>query len=128
METWHINGTGRSPEIDFNFRENRFLISGESYPEEGADFFNPLLMALATHFQGLKGGIVAFDFQMIYYNSVTARFLIQLFGLLESTARRGVQVEVYWHHAADDDNMQEMGEEFGLDLEAATFRMCPENG
>ena len=32
-------------------------------------------------------------------------------------------VHVVWIHEADDDNMEEMGEEFGEDLEHATFEL-----
>ncbi|MBF0614538.1 MAG: DUF1987 domain-containing protein [Magnetococcales bacterium] len=126
METIRIHATDRSPEIEFHFAENRFLISGESYPEDGPLFFTPLLASLATHVQQMSAGSLTFDLRLIYYNSVTARFLVQLFSLLDSSAKRGVQVQIYWHYASDDDNMQEMGEEFGEELEAATFHMCPE--
>lgn len=48
--------------------------------------------------------------------------------LLEETAGNGNKVHVTWAFDPEDDNMEEMGEEFGEDLEDATFEMLPQEG
>ncbi|MBF0189333.1 MAG: DUF1987 family protein, partial [Magnetococcales bacterium] len=53
------------------------------------------------------------------------KVVMRLFELLEETAENGVSVTVNWVYEEDDDNMEELGEEFGEDLETATFNMCP---
>ncbi len=46
-----------------------------------------------------------------------------LFDSLDETAGNGNDVTVIWVHEIDDDNMEEMGEEFGEDLEHAKFEL-----
>lgn len=127
METIKIDRTDRTPEIDFNFSTNRFALRGESYPEDVPTFFGPHISALEKHLKGMSDGQVEFNFELIYFNSTSAKVVMKLFDMLEETAANGVAVVINWHYQADDDNMQELGEEFGEDLSAATFRMCPNN-
>lgn len=128
MENIKIGRTDRSPEIDFNFSDNKFAIRGESYPEDVPSFFGPPISALERHLKEMSGGSVEFNFELIYFNSTSAKVVMRLFDLLEATAKQGVEVVVNWHFLTDDDNMQELGEEFSEDLEAATFNMCARNG
>ena len=44
-----------------------------------------------------------------------------LFEILDEAAANGNDVHITWVHKEDDDNMEEMGEEFGDDLENAKF-------
>ncbi|MBF0611425.1 MAG: DUF1987 domain-containing protein [Magnetococcales bacterium] len=125
MDNIKIARSERTPEIDFDFAANRFALRGESYPEDVPAFFGPPISSLETHLKGLTDGQVEFNFEMIYFNSTSAKVVMKLFDLLESVAGNGVAVVINWHFQADDDNMQELGEEFGEDLSAATFNMCP---
>ena len=123
MENISIKSTDRSPEIDFNFDTNTFVVRGESYPEDVTEFYGGVLKALESHLSGLEGATVSFSFELIYFNSSSAKILMSLFDLLEETAEAGNTVNIVWVHEADDDNMEELGEEFGEDLEAANFKM-----
>ncbi|MBF0460540.1 MAG: DUF1987 domain-containing protein [Magnetococcales bacterium] len=125
MENIRIERTDRTPEVNFDFTDNRFALRGESYPEDVPAFFGPPFSALEHHLKGLQTGQVTFSFEMIYFNSTSAKVVMKLLGLLEETAGRGVAVTVNWCFKADDDNMRELGEEFGEDMETATFHMCP---
>ncbi|MBF0293865.1 MAG: DUF1987 domain-containing protein [Magnetococcales bacterium] len=124
MENIKIDATERTPAIDFNFADNRFSLRGESYPEDVPTFFGPALSALESHLRALQAGYVEFDFELIYFNSTSAKVVMKLFDLLEKTAGQGVAVTVNWRFAEDDDNMKELGEEFGEELQEATFNMC----
>ena len=121
MENIKIEATDRSPEIDFDFAANTFLVRGESYPEDVSAFFGSLIGRLEEHLAGLDGASVHFTFELIYFNSSTAKVLMGLFDALDDTAKSGNDVLVSWVYEAGDDNMEEMGEEFGEDLESARF-------
>ncbi|HAT49414.1 MAG: DUF1987 domain-containing protein [Nitrospirae bacterium] len=125
MDSMRIDRTERSPEVDFNFGNNVFSLRGESYPEDVPAFFGPYISALETHLGGLNSGNVAFNFEMTYFNSTSAKVVMKLFDLLEKTAEKGVAVTVNWLFDAEDDNMEELGEEFGEDLKIATFNLVP---
>ena len=121
MEKLSIDATERSPEINFDFAANTFLIKGESYPEDVTAFYGPIMEKLEPHLRGQDGAEITFTFDLVYFNSSTAKILMGLFDLFEDVAGDGNSVTVVWQFEADDDNMQELGEEFGEDLEAATF-------
>lgn len=121
MENIKIAATDRSPEIDFDFENNVYLVKGESYPEDVTAFFGPVMGQLEERLGGLDGASVRFTFELIYFNSSTAKVLMSLFDALDDTAKRGNDVVVTWVFEAGDDNMEEMGEEFGEDLEVAKF-------
>ncbi|MBF0426564.1 MAG: DUF1987 domain-containing protein [Magnetococcales bacterium] len=127
MEAIRLEPTKRTPGIDFDFAANSFFIHGESYPEDVNKFFGPLIEKLEAHLRGLKGARVGFRFDLVYFNSTTAKILMGLFELLEETAKAGNQVTVTWEYAADDSNMEELGEEFAEDLEHAQFNMAPKD-
>jgi hypothetical protein len=123
MEHIKIEATDRSPEIDFNFDANVFTIRGESYPEDVTAFYGEIIDNLESHLEGLEGGTVEFNFELIYFNSSTAKVLMGLFDTLEETAEGAVDVVVNWYYDEEDDTMEELGEEFAEDLEHATFNM-----
>jgi hypothetical protein len=122
-ENIKIDGAERSPEIDFDFEANTFHLKGESYPEDITAFYGQVIDTLEEHLAGLKGATVRFTFELIYFNSSTAKVLMGLFDSLDETAGNGNDVTVIWVHESDDDNMEEMGEEFGEDLEHAKFEL-----
>ncbi|NDV22043.1 DUF1987 domain-containing protein [Desulfovibrio sp. JC022] len=125
MENIKIEATERSPELDLNFKMNSFRIKGESYPEDVTEFYGGVLKTLESYFEELEGQTVNFGFELIYFNSSSAKVLMSLFDMLEEAAEEGNTVNVEWVYVSDDDNMEELGEEFGEDLEAANFIMKP---
>ncbi|MBF0194204.1 MAG: DUF1987 domain-containing protein [Magnetococcales bacterium] len=126
MDNIHIEATERSPEINFNFQDNVYLIKGESYPEDVPAFFGPNINQLKDHLADMDSGKVTFNFELIYFNSTSAKVIMQLFDLLEDSADNGVDVTVNWIFESDDDNMEELGEEFGEDLESVKFNLVPQ--
>ena len=123
MDNIKIEATDRSPEIDFDFGQNAFAIRGESYPEDVASFFGPVIGQLEEHLSSLDGGEVRFDFELIYFNSSSAKVLMGLFDNLDETAGGGVSVTINWYYDEEDDTMEELGQEFAEDLENATFNL-----
>jgi limonene-1,2-epoxide hydrolase len=65
---------------------------------------------------------ITFNFELIYFNSSSAKVLMDIFDVLEEAAENN-QVTVNWIYESDDDNIEELGEEFGEDLDAANFNM-----
>ena len=122
-ENIKIDGSERSPEIEFNFDTNSFHMKGESYPEDIAAFYGEIITSFKTHLSELEGKTVQFTFELIYFNSSTAKVLMGLFETLDETAGNGNAVTITWVHEEDDDNMEEMGEDFGEDLEHAKFEL-----
>ncbi len=123
MDPIKIEASERSPEIDFDFAANRYVVRGESYPEDVSAFYGDVLDKLEEHLDGVSDGDVEFTFELIYFNSSTAKVLMSLFETLDECAENGATVKVIWKYDEDDDNMLELGEEFAEDLEHASFEL-----
>ena len=125
MEKIIIKPGERTPYVEFDFPKGYLLMRGESYPEDAAAFFGPLLQSLREFIGGLDGGAVVMDLEMSYFNSSSAKALMNLFLLLEKAAQEGVSVTINWRYHEGDDTIQESGEDFAEDFEKAVFNLCP---
>jgi hypothetical protein len=123
MQNLDIPATARTPAVTFDFAQHRLKIKGESYPEDVTEFYGPVFTALDTYLGGLGQGTCRFDFELIYINSSSAKAIMMLMDKLDLAASKGAAVEVYWYYDKEDDTMQELGEEFGEDLENAKFHL-----
>ncbi|WPL17280.1 hypothetical protein Thiowin_02276 [Thiorhodovibrio winogradskyi] len=127
MDTIHREATERSPELRFDFANHRFSLAGESYPEDAAAFFGPPIKAMADYLQSLSetSEPVVLELRMRYFNSSSAKALMNIFQLLERAAARGVPTHVRWLYDPEDDAMEEFGEDFAEDFEHGRFEMVP---
>jgi hypothetical protein len=123
MPNFKIASTDRSPEVDFNFERNILRLKGESYPEDTAAFYGPVFSALDDYLVRLGEGACSFEFELIYFNSSSAKVIMSLLEKLDRAASDGASVIINWHYDEEDDTMLELGEEFGEDIEHAEFRL-----
>jgi hypothetical protein len=123
MQNLDIPATVRTPAVLFDFAQHHLKIKGESYPEDVTEFYGPVFTALDAYLANLGLGTCRFDFELIYINSSSAKAIMMLMDKLDLAASKGAAVEVYWYYDKEDDTMQELGEEFGEDLENAKFHL-----
>lgn len=123
MQNLVISGTARTPEVSFDFAAHHLRLVGESYPEDVTEFYNPVFAALDQYLQALGPGKCRVDFELIYLNSSSAKAIMMLMDKLEAAAAGGASIDVFWFYDKEDDNMQELGEEFGEDLTNAAFHL-----
>jgi len=93
------------------------------FREDAREFFEPLMAKLDDHFAAMGDGQVTFTFSMRYFNSTAARVLLHLMDSLDAAAGRGRDINIVWCHEADDEDIEEQGEEMAEDLEHASFTM-----
>jgi hypothetical protein len=118
-----IEATSRTPAVSFDFAGHRLKIAGESYPEDVTEFYGPVFAALDAYLGQLGGGSCHVDFELIYLNSSSAKAVMMLMDKLDAAAKKGASVDIHWFYDTEDDTMQELGEEFGEDLESAKFHL-----
>jgi len=127
-EVLRIAATERSPEIELDVDHGRLGLRGESYPEDASSVYAPVFSALQQAVERAgPHGIVA-EFELIYFNSSSAKALMNMFLLLEKAATRGIPVTVRWRYAAEDETMREFGEDFSEDLAHVVFELVPTGG
>ncbi len=123
MENLFIPAMERSPEVDFRFQEHRLSLRGEAYPEDAAAFFGPLLLQLKRYCATLQGEDLLVEFQLDYFNTSSAKALMNMIRMLDQAVCAGARVTLRWYFQKDDEVMREFGEDFALELEHVPFQL-----
>ena len=106
MEKWTIDATDRSPLVLLDRQESFLRIEGRSYPEEGMDFFDPIIVRFKT-LENSENPIRTIHIRLEYYNSATSKALSELFQSLLIAKRAGHDVKIVWEYEEEDDGIQE---------------------
>jgi hypothetical protein len=125
MEAFVREQTKSTPWIRLDPQEHILEIKGESYPENSASFYSPMLEWLENYLKELDGAQVRVEMELIYFNSSSSKVLMNFFDMLEDAARRGVDAVVNWRYHEDNDTALECGEEFQEDMEYVKFHLVP---
>lgn len=117
MNPLHIPATASSPEVDFRFDAHELLLRGESFPENAAAFYGPVIAAL-REFLALPDAdrTLVVQVALTYFNSSSTKMLFTLFDLLDKAASAGRRVRLDWLHDSEDDTIREFGEELMADF------------
>jgi len=110
----------RTPQVELT--PTSCLIRGECYPENISEWSDPVLEALEECL-GSDETEFKVDIELYYFNSSSAKFLFDFFEFLEESAEGGKAITINWRYRAEDDTMQEAGEDFQEDMEACIYNM-----
>ena len=120
MNALLIDPSDFSPKVVFDPVKNLFEISGESRPENTSKFYVPLLDWL-TQYQSVlyweKDKVAnippkVFEFKFDYFNSTSAKFIMDVLMQLDKMAQEGYPIKAKWFYDKRDEDMKESGEEF----------------
>lgn len=123
MEQLIIEATKSSPKIHFNADENFLSISGESYPENTAAFYQPVLDWVQRYLQLEAERTITLDIELLYFNSSSSKVLSDIFEKFEHSVEGNNMVVVNWRYHCENDMALEYGEEFQEDFEKITFNL-----
>ncbi|MCU1759904.1 DUF1987 domain-containing protein [Pseudomonas sp. 14P_8.1_Bac3] len=121
MDNFYIHATATSPEVDFRFDQNLLSIKGESYPENAAAFYAPILQQLRSFLESRNDATITTNIALAYFNSSSTKMLFSFFDALDQSAQAGNRIEVNWYHDEEDETIFEFGEELKADFEAIIF-------
>ncbi len=111
MEAYFLEGTPKTPRLEFNPTSNTFSISGRSIPENSIEFYRPLLDWLDGYVQK-PNEITKFEVKLEYFNTSSSKCLVEIFRKLEVIAHQDKQLSIDWYFEESDEDMQESGEDF----------------
>jgi hypothetical protein len=115
-----IEATDRTPAISLTQDPLKFSISGESFPEDVSAFYGEVISAINQLAATAKGKIDV-EMAMVYINSSSIKAMYRIFEGLDAYRQSGNEVQVTWKAEADDDIMQELGEDFKDRFQALNF-------
>lgn len=117
MKALNIEATSHSPKVIFDSGTLKFEISGESRPENASSFYKPLLdwikeieTALDKNKEEFKKPL-NFDFSFDYFNSTSAKFILDFCKKIGVLNTKGLELNVRWLYEEDDEDMLEVGKE-----------------
>ena len=111
MKPLYIKSTQDTPAVSFDASVGIFEIKGNSYPENSAQFFLPLIEWLQELKNGYTGEVV-FDFNVDYFNTSSAKFILEILRLLEEIQECGIKTSIRWHYFEEDIDVLESGEDY----------------
>jgi hypothetical protein len=125
MDNLYIAATTTSPEIDFRFDQHQLAIKGESYPENAAAFYAPIIEQLGLYLDASSGAEITIDVALTYFNSSSTKMLFSIFDSLDQAAQSGSHVALNWYRDEEDETIAEFGEELKADFGAIEFTDRP---
>ncbi len=111
MRNLIIEPTSKTPKVILNADINVFELSGRSIPEDSVGFYRKIIDWIDDYAKSPNPKTV-FKFQLEYFNTSSSKCLLDVFRKLEKMYKSGHQVELTWCYDADDEDMEETGEDY----------------
>ena len=108
MEDIKIEGTPKTPTVEFNQASGALLIKGRSIPENSIEFYKPLIDWIGAYAQSPQENTVV-SIKLEYFNTSSSKCILDVFKKLESV---GSNVLIKWYYEEDDEDMLEAGEDY----------------
>lgn len=111
MEPIIIEGTPKTPYIQFDASKGVFEIKGRSIPENSVEFYRPLVDWLELYKEAPLAKTVV-TVKLEYFNTSSSKCILDVFKKLEAIHKAKHDVEVNWYYEEDDEDMLEAGEDY----------------
>jgi len=107
-----IDETGDTPKVILDPANNKFELSGRSLPENSVEFYRQIFDWFEKYEQN-PNELTNLEINMFYFNTSSSKMILDLLFRMEKMKENGKHVQVTWYVDEDDEDMIEMGEEFG---------------
>ncbi|PJA09774.1 MAG: nuclear pore complex subunit [Flavobacteriales bacterium CG_4_10_14_0_2_um_filter_32_8] len=111
MKDIKIEGSPKTPIIEFNPSTGYLLVRGRSIPENSIDFYKSLIDALEAYNINSQPDTKV-DIQLEYFNTSSSKCILDVFKKLEVINSGGSNVVINWYYEEDDEDMLEAGEDY----------------
>lgn len=111
MEKLEIEGTPKTPTVNFDAEKAHIEIRGRSIPENSIEFYKPLMDWLDEFSKNPKEKTNV-HIQLEYFNTSSSKCILDVFKKLEHLHKNGSDVLINWYYEEDDEDMLEAGEDY----------------
>lgn len=101
MKKLIIEETKTSPYICLDPVNQKYIISGQSFPEDPKELFAPVFQWLNNELPLINHSIELI-LSTEYFNSSSNRLLLKIFRILEMHNQIGKNINVIWHYSDED--------------------------
>jgi hypothetical protein len=126
MEKYSIEGTPKTPTINFDMVGGNLEVKGRSIPENSIEFYKPLVESLERYAQKPQA-TTNVNIQLEYFNTSSSKCILDVFKKLESIQKAGSAVTINWYYEEDDEDMLEAGEDYQAII-SIPFKMIEVDG
>lgn len=124
MENLIIPQTKQTPQIEFITSDNYLRISGESYPENAMEVFQPLIERMELFF-GQESRNLSVELRVEYQNTSSSKMMYEIINRLSNYHEAGHKVKLAWYYPDGDIDLQENCEMFLEDV-SFPYEIVPE--
>ena len=128
MENLSIPPSDRTPGVELSFDTQTLKFSGESYPENAAKFFDPVIAWIEEFIGAGNDRTIVADFELTMFNSSTAKFLMNIFDILDDGAAGEQSITLNWRFHESNDIIEEFMEDLQEDYSGITIVFVPFSG
>ena len=111
MDKLTIEGTPKTPTVNFDYDKGNMEIKGRSIPENSIEFYKPMVEWLEKY-AGKPQGMTNVNIQLEYFNTSSSKCILDVFKKLEAISKAGNQIVINWYYEQDDEDMLEAGEDY----------------
>ena len=111
MADLKLEGSPKTPTIEFNSGSGYLLVRGRSIPENSIEFYKPLIEALEAYNSSSQANTKV-DIQLEYFNTSSSKCILDVFKKLEAINSGNSEVVINWYYEEDDEDMLEAGEDY----------------
>lgn len=111
MEALMIEGTQKTPSVEFNPAKGTLEIKGRSIPENSIEFYKPLVDWLENYTDSPATKTVV-NVHLEYFNTSSSKCILDVFKKLEVLHKNSNDVQINWYYEEDDEDMLEAGEDY----------------
>ena len=111
MEALVIEGTQKTPVVEFDPQKGVLEIKGRSIPENSIEFYKPLVDWLEDYSDSTTSKTVV-NIHLEYFNTSSSKCILDVFKKLESIHKSNNEVVINWYYEEDDEDMLEAGEDY----------------
>lgn len=105
-----IQPTKTTPYVLLDASRDKIVIRGRSTPESSTNFYFPIFKKIEELF--VESRYLSIDISLEYFNTSSAKCLIDLFRVLKRMEDKGKRVLVNWYAEEDDEDMLESGQDY----------------
>ena len=111
MNNINMEGTAKTPDLNFDATTGIIDIKGRSIPENSVEFYKPVLEWLDEYANQAQPKTIA-NIQLEYFNTSSSKCILDVLKKFEAIAKAGHDIVVRWHYESDDEDMQEAGQDY----------------
>jgi hypothetical protein len=116
MDNLIVEPTKSTPQLNFDVKSGVLKISGQSYPENAAKFYEPVMSWIKEYFENSAEKTIL-EINIIYLNTSSSKVFINIFDMFEDQHQNGNNIEIRWLYDPENEVSMEWGEEFREGLE-----------